>query len=273
MKGIIFAGCSFTWGQGLYYYSDLKNQVIMGDSNFNQSNVTDAQIKFKNTLHFPRLVANHFNTFELVKQTNGGSDRDSYEFVNSLFDGTLKNHDFILNSNFNYNDFDYMVFQTSQINRNKFKFTFNDINYEITIPNNGMDFLKEEEKILLEWLIKNNLTYNEWFTIFRSQIFEELKNFLILHEERGIKCKIVCWTDDLLEFIKNDEFMSSRLVPLYYNNNKFDTIKYLTDLNNNMLICNDVENISSPPDDHHPSKKCHEIIAESIIKNIEKDNI
>ena len=22
-KGIIFAGCSFTWGQGLYYYSNL----------------------------------------------------------------------------------------------------------------------------------------------------------------------------------------------------------------------------------------------------------
>ena len=23
MKGIIFGGCSFTWGQGLYFYSDL----------------------------------------------------------------------------------------------------------------------------------------------------------------------------------------------------------------------------------------------------------
>ena len=24
MKGIIFAGCSYTWGQGLYYYSGLE---------------------------------------------------------------------------------------------------------------------------------------------------------------------------------------------------------------------------------------------------------
>ena len=23
MKGLVFGGCSFTWGQGLYYYSDL----------------------------------------------------------------------------------------------------------------------------------------------------------------------------------------------------------------------------------------------------------
>lgn len=25
MKGILFGGCSFTWGQGLYFYSDLPN--------------------------------------------------------------------------------------------------------------------------------------------------------------------------------------------------------------------------------------------------------
>jgi hypothetical protein len=269
MKGIIFAGCSFTWGQGLYFYSDLLDIIKMGDGDFNQSKLTHAQIKFKNTLYFPRLVANHFNTFEVVKQTNGGSERDSYEFVTSLFDGTLKNHMFILESNFNYDDFDYLIFQTSQITRNKFKFIFNNQNYEVSIPSNGADFFKEEEKILLEWLIQNNLTYNEWFTIFRSQIFEELKNFFILYEERGIKCKIVCWTDDLLEFIKNDDFMSSRLISLYYNDIKFDTIKYLTNLNNDLLICNDLKNISSPPNDHHPSKKCHEIIAKSIIKNIE----
>ena len=25
MKGILFGGCSFTWGQGLYFYSNLPN--------------------------------------------------------------------------------------------------------------------------------------------------------------------------------------------------------------------------------------------------------
>lgn len=25
MKGVLFGGCSFTWGQGLYFYSDLPN--------------------------------------------------------------------------------------------------------------------------------------------------------------------------------------------------------------------------------------------------------
>jgi hypothetical protein len=26
MKGLVFAGCSFTWGQGLEYYSDLNDK-------------------------------------------------------------------------------------------------------------------------------------------------------------------------------------------------------------------------------------------------------
>ena len=29
MKGILFGGCSFTWGQGLYYYSNLNRVPIL----------------------------------------------------------------------------------------------------------------------------------------------------------------------------------------------------------------------------------------------------
>ena len=30
MKGILFGGCSFTWGQGLYFYSDLNRLTYIG---------------------------------------------------------------------------------------------------------------------------------------------------------------------------------------------------------------------------------------------------
>jgi hypothetical protein len=117
MKGIIFAGCSFTLGQGLYYYSNLPNVIKLSDSEFNQKFITDAQIKFKNTLHYPRLVANHFNTFEVVKSNNGGSEYDSFEFIEDSFNG--KSPICCLN----YDDIEYIIFQTSQITRNKFKFS------------------------------------------------------------------------------------------------------------------------------------------------------
>lgn len=271
MKGLIFAGCSFTWGQGLYYYSDLENQIVMGDCEFNQSNLTDAQIKVKNTLYFPRLVANHFNTFEIVKDTNGGSEYSSYKFVNSLFDGSLKNHEINLYSNFNYDDFEYIIFQTSQIGRNNFKFTHKGIDYSMFVPTNGSIWNEEEHKIFLEWLIDNNINYVEWFDIFRKQVFEKLKKFFIFHEEKGIKCRVLCWMDDLIDLIKKDSFMFERFISLGYDGKKYDTIKYLTDLNKNLLISNDIENLRVLINDNHPSKKCHRIIADSIIKYIEKD--
>ena len=38
-----------------------------------------------------------------------------------------------------------------------------------------------------------------------------------------------------------------------------------------MTIYNDVENLIDPPMDTHPSKECHRVIADSIIKSIKKD--
>lgn len=273
MKGLIFAGCSFTWGQGLYYYSDLENQVIMNDGNFNQINITDAQIKMKNTMYFPRLVANHFNTFEITKKDNGGSEYSSYRFVNSLFNRYLRNDNVDLYSDFKYEDFEYIIFQTSQLGRNNFKFTYKEKEYDMFVPLNGSVWNEDEQKILLEWLIENDLTYNQWFDIFRNQVFEKLKNFFILYESKGIKCKLICWMDDLLDLIKNDSYMIERFIPLYYNEKKYDTIKYLTDLNNHLLISGDSENLKISIMDHHPSKECHQIIANSIIKNLEKNKI
>ena len=51
MKGIIFAGCSFTWGQGLYYYSTMKNVVNQGNQ-FTPNLLTDAHIRYKNIFRY-----------------------------------------------------------------------------------------------------------------------------------------------------------------------------------------------------------------------------
>ena len=68
MKGILFGGCSFTWGQGLYHYSNLSNLPASSENRtFNSRVITEAMIRHKNSIRFPRLVANHLNTFEVCK--------------------------------------------------------------------------------------------------------------------------------------------------------------------------------------------------------------
>ena len=67
-KGILFAGCSFTWGQGLYYYSGLETLKEPAPEQFDKKLIKDAHLRFMWTIRFPRLVANHFETFEIVKK-------------------------------------------------------------------------------------------------------------------------------------------------------------------------------------------------------------
>ena len=66
MNGIVFLGCSFTWGQGLYFYSGLDTLKLPDNEYmFNQNEVTHAHIMYKNKFRFARLVADEFKTFEL----------------------------------------------------------------------------------------------------------------------------------------------------------------------------------------------------------------
>ena len=56
-KGIIFCGCSFTWGQGLWHYSDLKNIHIPKDCNsFEFEQITGGHFKYAQKNRFARKI-------------------------------------------------------------------------------------------------------------------------------------------------------------------------------------------------------------------------
>jgi len=258
MKGIIFAGCSFTWGQGLYFYSDLPDVPKIGDVDYHDNKFKDSHFKFKDTLRFPRLIANHFDTFEVVKKQNGGSDEHSIEFVKDLFN----------NQNFIYEDFSYLIFQTSQIVRNTFKFDYMGKSYNINVPGKHHTYT-DNEMMFLNWLTDSGINYDQWYESFKIQVVTNIKNFLKSIEEKGIKTKIVLWQDDLINLIEEDEFFSEKFIILEYDDKSYKCIDYLIKMNKGMTISTDIENLIDPPKDTHPSKLCHQIIADSIIKNIE----
>jgi len=260
MNGIVFAGCSFTWGQGLYYYSNMKNVINQGDQ-FTPGLVTDAHVRYKDTLRFARLVANHFNGFEVVRGPNGGSDMTSMNFVNNLFNPKEFND----GGKYDYSEIDYIILQTSQIVRNHF-------DVEIDGKIETLSCYQHDPK-LIKWLVINNLTFNEWFNMFTEQVFQKIKDFVIFYESKGIKTKVWCWQDDLIKYLKTDSYFSDKFIKFEYEGEKYDCLDYMINLNENLLISNDKINFTELISDHHPSKLCHEIIAKSIIKNIEKDLI
>jgi hypothetical protein len=265
MKGILFGGCSFTWGQGLYFYSDLPNLYNYNSDYpiyFYIDKVTSAQLKFKNTLYYPRLIANHFNTFEVVKDLNGGCEDETFDFFNSIFE----NKKDIISSNNNkyiYDDFDYIVIQLSSIVRNKFYFNINNKQFSTIIT--------FDNKYLLKYMQIKNYTFNDCWSEFLDQQFIRLKNELMFYESKGIKIKIMLWFDDLLERIQNDTFLKNKLVILNYNNKIFNTILELGDSYDEMYIITDPYFKDKKFNDKHPSKLLHQIMADGIIKSIESD--
>lgn len=275
MKGIVFGGCSFTWGQGLYYYSDLNRLVYPANEfTYDAKNVTYSHIKYKDTLRYSRLVANHFKTFDCFKIKNGGSEDETFDFLDCLFGNSpigSKLH--LTDERLFYDDVDYIVIQTSQLWRNRFFYDENNPEDWINISPLNPD-VAERYPHFAEWSLSNTQTIDEMEDKMVIQQFERLKRELKFYEDKGIKTKILCWENDLLNLILNDEFMTNRFIPIEYKNKEYNTINELQMTHKHMKIKYDFDNFgNNPPDDHHPSKECHEVIANSIIKNIEKDLI
>jgi hypothetical protein len=267
MKGLLFGGCSFTWGQGLYFYSDLSRLVYPeSEYTYNGKEINDAHIKFKDTIRFPRLVANHFKTFEVFKNINGGSEDETFNFFKHIFtDRDKQPH--ISYEKYNYDDFEFMIIQLSQMFRNFFYYKLDGK----TMSSNATPWSDYQDMTnLLKWMEVNNKTNDDWVNELKKQQIERLIKELNFYEEKGIKTLIFPWENEIINELKSIEFLNSRLVNLTYDNKNFDSIFDLQNEYKNMKIKYDYESFDgAPPEDHHPSKLCHEVIANSIIKHIE----
>lgn len=277
MKGLLFGGCSFTWGQGLYFYSDLPKLVYPpNETTYERHHLTDAHLKFKDTIRHPRLIANHFNTFEVVKNLNGGSEDETFDFFNTIFDRNKKGQEHLSYEKYSYEDIDYMIIQLSQVSRNKFWFTLNG-KYQhcgAWVGGGGEITFGHNVDNLFLWMEQNNMSVDEWFELHKDLQVKRLKEKLMFYEEKGIKPIIFAWTDELLSRIKKDEYLYSKFINIDYNGESFETIENLQRRHGNMEIKSDFNNFTNtPPTDHHPSKECHQIFAQNIIKRIEKDLI
>jgi len=289
MNGILFAGCSFTWGQGLYYYSDLKRIPTMKEWSFDYSLMTDALIGFKDTIRYPRLVANHFKTFEVCRDTNGGSDEDSLQFIKMAFD--IKDRKkgsfgYLTYKRFKFEDISYVIFQTTQPYRSSFKFTHKNETYHMwpnpertemvricKLNDAGVyDEINNPLDIFSDYLNETNVGVNDWLKQHIDYVYNNIKQTLMLLEENGVKTKVLNWEYDYIDMMLNDDFFKDRYVYLEHGGEKYNCISELFRKVPNTIISKDYAFFgSNPPNDYHPSMFCQKIISDSIIKSIESN--
>jgi len=260
MSGIIFAGCSFTHGHGLWFYcKDLYNQYEL-DPTFNSmlGDRTVHHLKYKDILRFPRLVSQELEMFEITRDDYSGNDEDSIEFIKHIFDfyslkpQWSKNH-------YKYDEVKYIIFQTSMPDRCHY-----------ILPDGSKFRLSDDENKVYEIFEKYNfIDYDDYQHKLSEQLFIKIKETFIYYESKGITPLIFNWSNHYNKLIENDDYMNQKKIHIKYKNKEFNSLLNVMDIDENLTIHKDYEFFGkNPPIDYHPSKKFHRIIANSIIEKI-----
>ena len=294
-KGIIFVGCSFTWGGGLEYYAPFKD-IPNPYNEFHHSDqkITFAIMNFIKANRFSRLVANHFEMWEANILSNGGSDGGSIEQVKTMlglgeYNTSNENHnkqfENIRNQKYTVDEIKCVVFQLTDPFRNN-SITINGEILPINIgqvrkrnihqlsDNNINTFKNNLNKELFDKFFKFYMdNFNSWEEMENYFIMENLTNITKLFkeiEDLGINCKLWSWHNEYVQFIKENSYLLSKFIKLNYENTEFNSLNDLMKTHPKLKINTSgfLLNNKPVPDDHQ-TIECHKVIADSIIKSLE----
>lgn len=270
MKKILFAGDSFTWGEGLQFYSGQKDVFFPKSHKFDPKLISNSQMEFIINNRFPTLVGNHFNKENVLRADNGGSNTWSIKFINELK---------------NPNEISHIIYQLTDVYREEFEFTHNDENIKIYVDDilyNRYDDTEYNFKSSEKYLdrkkhydlffkyYKNNFKSIEEFEIyFIKQSLIKIKKELLKHIANGVNVYFLNWRIHYTPILLKDKFFSKRLIKFKYLDKTYPDLETLCnnerpELSNQYVFRTFKVLIS----DSHPSLLGHRIIAENIIKKI-----
>lgn len=285
-QGMIFAGCSFTWGQGLYYYSNLPTVQEPKPHHYEADIVKFTHYEYMRSVRFPRLVANHFNSFEVCQPFNGGATYSIIEWWENAFhkfQTHLPEREKSVNGDlyypkYDYSDFSHIVYQFTQWHRSHSPAMICTNDDGAIVRTTHINSMNHPD--FAQWLVDNNITPDEYVHRGRLQDIEDVKNMLKRFENNGVRAYVMSWPHDMVPYIKGDEWLATRLIEFDYKGLHYTNIEDLMGHqhvprqqlpNPELTIFRDIESFSNPPEDHHPSLTCHKVIAENVIRHIEKE--
>lgn len=295
---IICAGCSYTWGQGLWSYLDTDKYIPNYWEYINGEYIIPQEGEdLREQLRWARQVAQRFNFREIVKPHNGGTDYESIDFINTLLD---KNEDryFLCENGFHpehpsnkntehhglkLKNCKWIILQTTQLYRSPFSFDYKGESYRlVSTPNlRNLDRLERivnnhhtyevqpNFDIFYDWLIETGGNFESFKKRHEKHMTSRIEKTLKKYNDMGINVGILSWTNEYLDSIKNNQFLSSIFIDLEYNGTRYDCIEDLQLANKHLFLNVDPSVKHDTRGDEHPSKECHEIIAQNVIRYIE----
>jgi hypothetical protein len=286
IKAMAFGGCSFTWGQGLHYYSALDSLKEDPSYGYFEGNHSIVHHLFREKWRWCSQVAQHFDTVALTHYNNGGANDQIVEYWDNSFRvseevpvksfNKLKSHD--LTRPVSYSDFSHFVFQFTSWMRTGTEFWVNGELRSLDTFQIGDVNSPHYREAFNAYLDTLDIPYgpnNNKLGAFHESIIKKdvssVKDFLQKLEENGIKTYVLCWLGEHTELIEQDEWLSKRFIQFNYNDKTYRCIEDMIK-DTQMDIEHDFEFFEEPPRDAHPSFKCHKVIANNVIKFIEEHN-
>lgn len=272
MKGIIFAGCSFTWGEGLELYSNYDSINIHSIKRYSYHFpdmgyfMPKSHLKYIESNRFSRLVSHHFGTFDLVADKNGGNHQT---MLNHIKKSLLECGD----------DIGLIVVQITEY--------FRGIRMHKNCTNEccQKDFVRmvedyysvkngntDDDTKYYHDLVEKNISgdpseeLKRLGKIYFNEFIEEL---ILIKEKTNIPIKFLgSWVEPNLP--TDSDFYKSNVIPISYKNKEYLSIaELLSEYNNELIIANEL----TWSNNWHPNLKFQRIISDSIINYLEKNDV
>ena len=86
IRNIVFAGCSFTWGQSLHFfqYGDGSDNIHPLDGNYYENKLLPHHYQYNVDNRFPTIVSDYFGRKPIVEANNGGSTESIYRTMGKI---------------------------------------------------------------------------------------------------------------------------------------------------------------------------------------------
>jgi hypothetical protein len=238
LKGILGIGCSFLWGEGLYYYNILSQNYpkLSKTHNFvGTDKLTHAHIKFKNKNRFLQIVSDNYGMWNISNIGNGGSNvRNIQDYVDAHLVNT---------NSVGIRDFDLIIYQFTSSDR---------------------DFINQRRDA------DGSLTGD---TMPVETQIEFINDKITQWENLGIKVVTLSWYPEFPNHPLYKKYFKNRHVDIEVDGEVKNSFEYfLMDDKYNITIKSDFSKIDLQTNDMHFNMKGHKCIANSIIKKLNDDN-
>lgn len=221
IRNIVFAGCSFTWGQSLHFfqYGDGSDNIHPLDGDYYENKLLPHHYQYNVDNRFPTIVSDYFGRKPIVDAHNGGSTESIYKTMKKINNLT-----------------DAVIVQTTQFHRSLEAGV--SIPKQVSMLESIVDICKNKGIILrfIHW---------DW------------------PEEIEMPKKI---KDKSIKILGMDTFYKITSEPI----NRKDKIIYTDNKYYKYLACSSIVHNKHNLIDEHFSPKGHRMLANEIIKNLEK---